>query len=102
MFADDKSLYMSFNPRDSNDASFKLSKSINDIRVWMIRNKHKLMDSKTEYHVIGSASSMKHTENLKTFTIGYEQIQASYSARNIGAILDSSLSLTEHVNSIIQ
>ena len=40
------------------------------------------------------------TDNLETFTIGNEQIQASDSARNIGAILDSTLTLTEHVNSI--
>ena len=48
---------------DSDDASYKLSKWI-DLGVLVIRNKVHLNDSKTEYLVIGNASSRKHTDNL--------------------------------------
>ena len=59
----------------------------------------KLNDSKTEFLVMGSSKQLKQL-NSSTIRIGDENITASASARNIGAIFDDKLTLKEHVNSV--
>ena len=59
----------------------------------------KLNDSKTEFLIIGSKNQLKSLTN-DCITIGDDVIQASPSARNIGAIFDKSMDMKEHVGSI--
>ena len=49
IYADDTQLYISFKCKDPLESLIKLNMCISDIRVWMIKNKLKINDSKTEF-----------------------------------------------------
>ena len=59
----------------------------------------KLNDSKTEFLIIGTKSHLQKL-TVDTIMIGDESIAASPSARNIGAIFDSTVSMKEHIHTI--
>ena len=62
----------------------------------------KLNDSKTEYLVIGSRHTISKVSDVmkKSIKIGEEKIAMTSSARNIGVIMDSTLSMEEQVASV--
>ena len=51
IYADDTQLYISFDLSDPSVAIDEINKCISDIRAWMIQNKLKINDSKTEFLV---------------------------------------------------
>ena len=55
IYADDTQLYISFDLSDPSIAIDKVNKCISDIRTWMIQNKLKINDSKTEFLVLTSS-----------------------------------------------
>ena len=77
----------------------RLEACISEIRQWMSRNFLKLNDSKTEFLIIGSRAQLQQltTDSVR---IGEEDIVATGSARNIGAMFDSSLQMKEQVGAI--
>ena len=54
IYADDTQLYISFNSKEPLTSLTKLNNCISDIRVWMIQNKLKINDSKTEFIIFRS------------------------------------------------
>ena len=52
IYADDTQLYISFKCNNPLASFPKLNNCISDIRVWMIKNKLKINDSKTEFIVL--------------------------------------------------
>ena len=48
-------LYVSFDLSNSNVALDRMNLCISDLRIWMIRNKLKINDSKTEFLIITSS-----------------------------------------------
>ena len=54
IYADDTQLYISFKCKDPLDSLTKLNMCISDIRVWMIKNKLKINDCKTEFIIFRS------------------------------------------------
>ena len=53
--ADDTQLYVSFNLSNPNVALDRMNLCISDLRIWMIRNKLKSNDYKTEFLIITSS-----------------------------------------------
>ena len=51
IYADDTKLYFSFKRDNPSKTLSKLNNCISDITVWMIKNKLKINDSKTEFIV---------------------------------------------------
>ena len=101
LYADDTQLYLAFNPDEGSTALDQMMDCIEEIRTWMEANMLKLNDSKTEYMVIGSKHILSQvSDDIKTIHIGDAVVEASGSARNIGAIMDEYLNMTEHVNKI--
>ena len=98
-YADDSQLYIAFDPKDELVAKARLEACIADIRLWMRCNFLKLNDSKTEFLILGSPTQL-HLLNNSTITIGDAIIESTNSARNIGAIFDSSLNMKEQVLAI--
>lgn len=98
-YADDSQLYLSFKPEDEEEARRRLELCIVDIRKWMKGNHLKLNDSKTEFLVLGSKTQLRKIKN-HGIKIGDTIIEASSSARNIGAIFDSNMNMKEHVNAL--
>ena len=72
----------SFDLSDPSIAIDKVNKGISDIRTWMIQNKLKINDSKTEFLVLTS-SFLKHFNDLN-ISVGNSRIAPSLSARNLG------------------
>ena len=54
IYADDTQLYISFKCKDPLESLTKLNMCISDILVWMIKNKLKINDSKTEFIIFRS------------------------------------------------
>ena len=54
IYADDTQLYIAFKCKDPLESLTKLNMCISDIRVWMIKNKLKINDSKTEFIIFRS------------------------------------------------
>ena len=54
VYADDTQLYVSFKCKQPLEAIFKLNSCIDNIRRWMLTNKLKIHDSKTEFIVFRS------------------------------------------------
>ncbi|XP_046547715.1 BTB/POZ domain-containing protein 6-like [Haliotis rubra] len=71
-----------------------------DIREWMAVNYLKLNDSKTEFLAIGSRQQLQKMPPGITLKIGTEDVKTSNSARNLGIIFQSNMSLDEYVKSL--
>ena len=55
IYTDDTQLYISFDLSDPSITIDKVNKCLSDIRNWMIQNKLKINDSKTEFLVLTSS-----------------------------------------------
>ena len=99
IYADDTQLYIKFDLSDPSIALEKNNLCISDIRTWMIKNKLKINDSKTEFLVL-SSSFFKQQFNDLQINVGNTEINPSLSARNLGVIFDSHLNLESHINSV--
>ena len=98
MYVDNSYLYVAL---DLNEAKAKLERCIEDVRQWMVSNKLKLNEDKTEYVLVGSSYFHQQvSKSTSTISIGDEIITASQSARNIGAIVDSHLDMKTHIATI--
>ncbi|KAK5878239.1 hypothetical protein CesoFtcFv8_023666 [Champsocephalus esox] len=64
---------------------------LTDLKSWMQKNFLKLNSNKTELLLIGSKSTLSKTPNL-TLTIDGTPVSPSTQARNLGVILDPTLS----------
>jgi len=101
-FSDDTQIYSRLSIRDKPRLDLQLQNMQNcleDIRNWMVVNKLKLNDSKTEILVITSRHNSKYTESIR-IQIGEETIIPKQTARNLGAHLDNHLSMLNQVNSV--
>lgn len=77
----------------------KMQECLSDVRQWMLTNKLKLNDSKTEVLVIAAKSNIKLTENIKV-KIGEEVISPTPVACNLGATLDNTMSMECQISSV--
>ena len=89
IYADDTRLYISFKCNTPLASLIKLNNCISDIRVWMINNKLKINDSKTEFIVFRSPQAKQDLSGLSVI-VGDGIIQQSSKVRNLGIILISS------------
>ena len=98
-YADDTQLYVSFKSSISGDLSrapSTLEACARDINKWMLCNKIKLNDDKTEM--------LKHRPAplLDQLQVATSSVTCSTSSNNIGVVLDSTLSLDKHVTQIFK
>ena len=96
IYADDTQLYISFNSKVSLTSLTKLNNCISDIRLWMIKNKLKIYDSKTEFMTFRSPL-LKTDLSGVLISVGDSQILSSPKVRDLGVIFDNSLSLEAHI-----
>ena len=98
-YADDHQIYLSFKPvnqTSQEDALHVIQNCVNDVRKWMLVNKLKINDSKTEFLIIGS----KHQLNkitIDSIKIGDSDIQPVTNVKNLGVLIDNNLSIENHV-----
>ena len=76
IYADDTQLYISFKCNNSLVSLTKLNMCISDIGVWMIKNKFKINDSKTEFIIVRSPPLKQNFSGL-SISVGDMQISPS-------------------------
>ena len=101
-YADDTQLYISFSPMSGDQEELaidSLESAIKDIKSFMVANKLKLNDDKTEVIFLGTQHRLQdiHSTGIK---IGDISISPSEKVRNLGVIFDKNLSMDEQVKSI--
>ena len=99
-YADDTQVYIKI--EDIDDTHHRISSLLSDIKIWMARRKLKLNDGKTEIIVIRGNLRSVPVADLGVVNLDGTQVVPSESAKNLGVILDSSLSFRPHMDSIIK
>ena len=101
VYADDTQLFLTFDPKDRDEALHRIEKCIEDVKRWAVENKLVLNDAKTELVHFTSRFS---TSSLPPprITIGDSEIVASSSARNLGVKVDHNLCMSDHISSVCQ
>ncbi len=95
IYADDTQLYCSFDASSAPEILGKVISCIQDIRSWMIRNKLKINDDKTEFLIISSPrAKLAFNPSLK---IGEVTVEPTSSCRNLGVLFDKHLSMESHI-----
>jgi hypothetical protein len=98
-FADDSQLYNSSPPEQIDSLLSSVSSCISDIQNWMTENKLQLNSSKTEALLIGTKSKLS-TVSANSLPLQDTSIPLSSEAKNLGVILDNTLSMQKHISSV--
>ena len=99
LYADDTQLYLPFDPQNSKFAMEQMEACITEIKLWMANNFLKLNDDKTEFIMFGSQHDLAGVSE-RILSVGDERVLLSTTVRNIGAMLDSTLTMIPHINNI--
>ena len=96
-------LYLSFKPEQQvvDDNLACIEACIREIRQWMKANFLKLNDDKTEFILLGSQQQLDKV-TVHHITIGGSNIIPVKRVRNLGVIMDSTMSLQPHISHISQ
>ena len=96
-------MYLSFRPSSDNHdemlAYEMMEKAEVEIRHWMLLNKLKLNDEKTEFMIIGKQGQCRKLSK-NDVTIGEVKIESNVCTRNLGVMFDAELNMNNHVNLI--
>ena len=105
-YADDTQLYCRLPMRNATEitaAILRMNACISDVRCWMIRNKLKINDGKTEALLIGTKKSHLILAPMNiSVRVGDMDIHPSTTARNLGAIFETDLSFNKHVSHLVK
>ena len=103
IYADDTQLYIMFKPTMENLvlSVSTLQMCIKEIQDWMLANKLKLNDDKSEVMLLGTRQQLAKLD-MDQFKIGECNITVSSSARNLGVMFDDKMTMDVHINRICQ
>ena len=99
-YADDTQLYLAFKPNSAvtaNDAVNAMELCIRDLRSWMLHDKLKLNDNKTNFILIGTRQQLSKVD-VDSLCVGDSIVSQIKSAKNLGTWMDNSLNLKINVN----
>jgi hypothetical protein len=99
LYADDTQLYSFCSMSELMPALSTMEKCIQEIYNWMCINHLKMNEEKTEFVILGSKHNLSKLTNVK-LNIGGHTVHPSESARNIGVIFNSTMSMEHHVISL--
>ena len=100
VYADDTQLYVSFKCKQLLEAISKLNSCLADIRRWMITNKLKFNDSKTEFIVFRSPK-LKYDLSGLSINVGESMITQSSNVLDFGFIFDQYFKFDDHITAIL-
>ena len=89
-YVDDAQLYLSFKPDNvvSQAAALDaMKRCIRDIRSWMIIDKLKTNDGKTEFMIVGTRRQLEKV-NIDHLTVGDTSVSLVTSTKNLGTWFD--------------
>ncbi len=102
IYADHTQIYITFSPLDTGDcnkAKLNMEKCISIIKDFLLENRMKVNDGKTEFIIMGTTNKLKKVsfDNIK---IGLTQINAVKKAKNLGVLYDFEGKLIQQVSNI--
>ena len=97
IYADDTQLYLSFKCDNPAMTLSNFNNCISDIRVWMIKNKLKIKDPKTEFIVFRSPQAKQDLSSVSV-SVGDSAIAQSSKVRDLGVIFDQFLNFDDYIN----
>ena len=68
-----------------------------DVKSWMLANKLKMNDGKTEFIIIGSRQQLNKIK-FDSIKVGDSIVKCVESVRDLGAYIDNTLSMEEHID----
>jgi hypothetical protein len=103
-YADDTQLYLRFDPKNPESLLAqiaRLERCLDEIRLWLVNNKLKLNEDKTEL-IILVAAHLKHlVDQLRpVLRVGDAVVQPRDSVRDLGVLLDAELSMRPYINQV--
>ena len=102
IYADDMQLYAHSTLKDVHSMLLQLQNCIIDVREWCTSRRLQLNDAKTELTWFGSRASLtKLASSDCSLLVGGNIIKPSTTVRDLGVLLDSELSLKQHVNKVV-
>ena len=99
-FADDTKLQVSVPPSNIQSAISPLETCLSDIQTWMLENKLKLNNDKTEAFLLRSSSKSFSASKPTTISICGCEISFSSSARNLGFYIKDDMSVELHIKNV--
>jgi hypothetical protein len=93
-----RQMYVIFRQSEAPTVLSKLEKCIVDVKAWMIQNKLKLNDTKTE--LIHITSRFIKTDPRPPVVIGTSSIEPAAEARDLRILIDNKLQLNNHITNI--
>ena len=98
-YAYDTQLYAAFTLNDMSNSIVQTEVCVNTVRSWILNNNLMINDDKTELIILGSKHHVQQTEPF-TFHIGNSSIEPAQKVKNIGAIFDQYMTMTDHINNL--
>ena len=97
-FADDTQLHSSCTPNQLEETVNNIEECIGEVKDWMLANKLKLNEDKTEVLLIHP----KHSTNLKlsSLSVGDSKISFTNEARNLGVLFTDTMNMNKHISNI--
>ena len=95
-YTEDTQLYLAFKPDSAVNALDAVNATelcIRDLRTWMLHDKLKLNDDKTEFILIGTRQQLAKVDGI-SLCVG----DSNVAAKNLGTWIDSNLNLKINVN----
>ena len=102
LFADDTQLHTSTKPENVEKITTDLKECTDDIKTWMNTNQLKLNDGKTEALLFTPPNLSPSCPLPSSATVGSHTIPFTPKARNLGFVVDSQLSFSDHVTKVCQ
>ena len=100
MYADDNQLFISFIISEFSAKIAHLQATVDLVSQWMSSNLLLLNQSKTEFLLIGLPVQLPKISNPSLLMPTNVKITPTSSAHNLGVIIDSTLSLSDHISSV--
>jgi len=100
LYADDTQLFISFVASKFSTNIVHLQTTIDLVSQWMSSNLLSLNQSKTEFLLIGLPVQLAKISDPSLLMPANVVIKPAHSARNLGVILDSTLSMSDHISSV--
>ena len=98
LYADDTQLYISFLPSQFLPSIQHLQSSISQVSIWMSANLLSLNPTKTEFLIFGNSHQLSKLNNPTLEINPSAVIKPIPSARNLGFLLDTNLTLNDQIS----
>ena len=98
-YADDCQIYVSVSVADASVAASRLSACIVDVNRWMSASRLRLNPAKTQIMWLGSRQQLQKVD-VSDISILATTVPVTDTARDLGVVIDSQLSLGPHVSAV--